>query len=107
MGQGNDKLQRKRKAGRPQSRAQLKQDCTLGCWKGLETAGTCCTHPPSSLVYAGPLDKSSQGQKNCHSDLKGCCHLGILPLSPLWKGSLSCRHGGWPGLGWGCFRPWV
>lgn len=60
--------------------------CTLGCQKGLETAGTPCTHLPTpSPVCPGLLGKSSQKQRNCHSDLGGYCPVGTLHLISLQK----------------------
>lgn len=77
---------RSRRAGWPRGRAQLMSGCTLGCQKGLEAAGTPCTHLPTPPpVYPGLLGKSSQRQRNCHVDLRGCCSVGTLPLSSLQK----------------------
>lgn len=53
----SDKLQRSRRAGRPQGRARPKTGCTWGHRQGLERAGVAHSHP--ALLQSIPVHWTS------------------------------------------------
>lgn len=102
----SDKLQRSKRAGRPQGRAWPKMGCTWGHWERLESAGTAHTHHPSSNLSRSTGQVLPEAEELPPRPQR-LLPRGTFPLSPLGKEFLSCWHGGWLELGRSCPRPWV